>query len=114
MGRTKISKKRKAFSLDDMTPVKIKAGAKTTPSDPDKYLRNEAFIMEAVADALWSGDLKAVKEILKSHYEALDLEKTLKRADISRHTFYDALSESGNPTAKTLVKIMSGLKRHAS
>ena len=59
-------------------------------------------------------DIEAAKDILKSHYEALDLEKTLEKVHMSRRTFYDALSPKGNPTAKTLAKIMSGLKQAAA
>ncbi len=111
MGKQKTLKKQKPFSLDDMEIVKLKKGVKTHPHDPGKMLRDVAFIKAAVMDALCDGDIEAAKEILKSHYEALDLEKTLERVDMSKRTFYDAVSPRGNPTVKTFAKIMSGLKR---
>lgn len=111
MAKTKTSKKQKPFSIEDMEAVTLKKGVKTYPHNPGKNLRDVEFIKTAVMDALFDGDIEAAKEILKAHYEALDLEKTLARVPMSKRTFYDSLSPKGNPTAKTLAKIMSGLKR---
>ena len=114
MGKAKTSKKQKAFSLNNLELSKVKSGVKTYSHNPDVNLRNTEFIKEAVINALWAGDLEAVKDILRSHYDAVDIDETLERVSVSRRTFYDALSHKGNPTARTRVKIMSGLKDHDS
>lgn len=110
MAKAKTSKKRKAFSIEKMQPAKLKAGVKTKPHDPNKNLRDVNFIKRAIFEALWDGDIEAMKEIIKAHYEAVDLEETLERVHLKRRTFYEALSEKGNPRVETLSKILSGLK----
>ncbi|MGE3757051.1 MAG: DNA-binding protein [Pseudobdellovibrionaceae bacterium] len=110
MGKAKTSKKRKAFSIEDLQPVKLKAGVKTSPHDPNKNLRDPEFIKAAIFEALWDGDIEAMKEIIKAHYEAVDLQETLDRVDLKKRTFYEALSKKGNPRVETLSKILSGLK----
>jgi len=111
MAKTKTSKKPKAFSIDKMHPAKIKAGVKTMTHDPDKNLRDPNFIKAAIFDALWEGDIESMKEIIKAHYEAVDLQETLARVDLKKRTFYEALSEKGNPRVETLAKILSGLRK---
>jgi DNA-binding phage protein len=111
MAKTKTSKKQKAFSMNKMVPTKLKAGIKTSPHDPDQKLRDPEFIKAAIFDALWDGDIEAMKEIIKAHYEAVDLQKTLMRVDLKKRTFYEALSAKGNPRVETLAKILSGLKK---
>jgi DNA-binding phage protein len=110
MAKAKTSKRRKAFSIEKMQSAKLKAGVKTTPHDPDENLRNPEFIKAAIFDALWDGDIEAMKEIIKAHYEAVDLDETLERVDLKKRTFYEALSKKGNPRVETLSKILSGLK----
>lgn len=110
MAKTKTAKKRKAFSLEKMKTAKLKAGVKTTPYDPDENLRDLEFIKSAIFDALWEGNIEAMKEIIKSHYEAVDLDETLERVHLKKRTFYEALSNKGNPRVETLYKILSGLK----
>lgn len=111
MGKIKTSKKQKAFSIENMQPAKLKSSIKTTAHDASKNLRNSAFIKAAIFDALWEGDIDAMKEIIKAHYEAVDLPETLARVDLKKRTFYEALSRKGNPRIETLSKILSGLKK---
>jgi hypothetical protein len=66
MAKTKTSKKPKAFSVDKMQPAKLKPGIKTYPHDPDQRLRDPDFIKLAIFDALWDGDIEAMKEIIKA------------------------------------------------
>jgi len=110
MAKTKTSKKRKAFSINNLQPAKLKLGTKTKLHDPNVNLANAKFIKNAVLEALWDGDINAMKEILKAHYEAVDLDKTLERVNLKRRTFYEALSDKGNPRVETLKKILAGLK----
>ena len=105
MAKTKTSKKPKAFSIDKMQPAKLKSGVKTTTHNPEQNLRDPDFIKAAIFDALWDGDIEAMKKIIKAHYEAVDLQETLARVDLKKRTFYEALSTKGNPRVETLAKI---------
>jgi len=76
---------------------------------PTEKLRDKEFTALAMLDALIDGDLPAFKQIIRAHYEALNIEATLKKAHLSKRTFYDAVSEKGNPSLETISKIMQGI-----
>jgi len=84
--------------------VKVKA------HDPSKNLKDVHLINQALLECLWEGDANAFKEILKAHYEAVNTTATLKKIGLSKRTFYEALSEKGNPRLDTVAKIIQGLK----
>jgi probable addiction module antidote protein len=112
MAKTKTSQKRaKKFSLDDMPIVKM--NEEGVAYSPTEQLRDKEFIAIALLDALMDGDLPAFKEIIKAHYEALNIDATLKKARLSRRTFYDAMSDKGNPSLQTVSKIMKGIRSAA-
>lgn len=108
MDKKKTSKKRKAFTVADMKEVDVKV--KTFPHDPNENLRDPKFIIKALGECLVEHDIKAFKDILKAHYRVVDLDKTLKKAHLSKRTFFHALSDKGNPSIDTVSKIMSALK----
>lgn len=109
MAKAKTLKKRKSFSLDEMPIVSVKGGQKAKAYSPTEKLRDREFVMLALAQALYEGDDKAFKEILKAHYEAVNTAATLRKANVSKRTFYEALSAKGNPSLKTVAKIVHGL-----
>ena len=110
MGRAKTLKKREVFSVEKLPEVSLKSGVKTSPHDPDKKLRSVEFISRALLQSLWENDLEAFKEIVKSHYEAVNIGRALKKAHLSARTFYEAISPKGNPSLKTVAKIFQGLR----
>lgn len=110
MGKTKTSKKPKAFSINDLAQVKLKSDVKTKPHNPSKNLSDINFIRNALMDAMFSGDERAFKEILKSHFEAVNIRSSTKKAELSERTFYQALSEHGNPSLKTIIKLTKAIK----
>src|SRR5690606_12992846 len=111
MGKTKTSKKRKASSIDDLPSVTLKANVKIRPHDPDKKLQDVKFISEALVQCLFEGDIEAFKEIIRAHYESIEVEKALKRAGLTTSTYYEAIRpQTGNPSLKTIAKILHGLK----
>lgn len=77
--------------------------------DPLKNLSDPAFIAKALVQCILEGDEKSFKEILKSHYEAVNIKKGLKKVKLSERTFYNALSSKGNPSLRTVFKIFKGL-----
>lgn len=108
MASKKTSTKRKKFSVSDMPEGGVTV--KTTPYDPKVNLRNPKLILEALMECLVDHDIKAFKQILKAHYRVVDMDKTLKKADLSKRTFFHALSDKGNPSIDTVSKMMSALK----
>lgn len=110
MGKAKTSRKQKAFSIEDMEPVKLKAGVKTTPHDPNKKLADPNFIAKALVEAFLDSDMEAFKDIIKAHYEAVNTTQALKRAGLKKRTFYDALAPEGNPSLSTVMKMVAGLR----
>jgi len=110
MGKTKTLKKQKAFSIEDMEPVKLKAGVKTRKHDPAKNLKSSSFINEALLECFLEGDLDAFKEIMRAHYEAVNTTQALRKAGLSKRTFYDAIGPKGNPSISTVMKMVQGLK----
>lgn len=110
MGKRKISKKHEAFSIENMEPARLKPGVKTRRHDPSARLRDPEFIAKALVECIFDGDMDAFKEILKAHYEAVNTAAALKRAGLSKRTFYDALKPDGNPSLSTVMKMVVGLK----
>jgi DNA-binding phage protein/putative component of toxin-antitoxin plasmid stabilization module len=110
MAKAKTSRKPKAFSIEQIEPAKLKAGVKTKPHDPRSNLRDRKFIEESLLECIVDGDMDAFKEILKAHYEAVNTSAALKRAGLSKRTFYDALAPDGNPSLSTVMKMVAGLR----
>lgn len=111
MDKAKTSKKPKAFSIDQLKPTKLKAGVKTYAHDPRQNLVDREFIGHALLECMLEGDVEAFKEIVRAHYEAINTTQALKRAGLSKRTFYGALSKDGNPSLGTVMKIVAGLKQ---
>jgi DNA-binding phage protein len=111
MGKTKISKKRRVSSIDKLPSVKLKAGVKIRSHNPDEKLQDVNFISEALVQCLFEGDIEAFKEIIRAHYESIEVETALKRAGLTKSTYYEAIRpQTGNPSLKTIAKMLHGLK----
>ena len=113
MANQKTSKKRRDSSasfLNDMPKMKLKQGVKTRKLDPDKMLVDRNFIAQALGEALLENEIEAFKEILLAHLQAVDKKMdVIERSGMNKTTFYQALSPRGNPSLKTLGKIISAL-----
>ncbi len=102
-------------SSKKMDPIKVtpeifrKLKEKFPPHDPIKKISDPSFVAKALVDCLFEGDERSFKEILKWHYEAVNITKGLEKAKLSQRTFYNALSPKGNPSLKTVFKILKGL-----
>lgn len=64
-----------------------------------------------IEKAFWSGDWEALKTAIAEAYDTRkdSMEKILKEVNVSRSTYYESISAKGNPSAKTLLKILKGL-----
>lgn len=89
--------------------VVLKPGIKVYPHDPKKDLADPKLIRDALIECIFDGDMEAFKEILIGHYEAVNITRSLKKAGLSKRTFYSALAPEGNPSLSTVMKMVAGL-----
>ncbi|OFZ18107.1 MAG: hypothetical protein A2Z20_06050, partial [Bdellovibrionales bacterium RBG_16_40_8] len=106
MGKTKTSKKRKSFSINDVLIVKAGAGLKAKPHDPDSKLRDLQFIAEALAQAIVTGDKKSFLDILAAHIKSKNISEIERKTKINRSTIYAAIENDANPTLDTIISLI--------
>lgn len=111
MDKKKTSKKQ-SFSLDDMPVTKV-----TQTKDIRKTTAKQAFLDSekvgaALLECLIDNDPETFIEILDSYLRVNRLQ-VARSAKMSRSTVQQAFSKDGNPTLKTLAKIVheSSLRR---
>lgn len=104
MTRKKILKKQK-FCLDAMPIVKSRAGAKLRDHDPSEFFKRHEKVAEALLNSLEENDAPAFLEILNT-YLYINKTKAARESDLSRTTIQNALSSKGNPTIRTIAKIV--------
>ncbi len=114
MGKTKTSQKQEKFLGPSVKPLKAsKAGAarlrKLKDHNPTERLADTDFVVRALVECLLEGDEVAFKEILKDHYEAANITEILEIVDLPQRTFFEAVSPTGNPSLKTIIKMFKGL-----
>ena len=81
----------------------------TTPFDGAKYTRTPEAVMELLNDALESGEPRYIKTALGTAARSEGMTKIAAKTGVNRQALYTALSENGNPTLETLLKVMSAL-----
>ncbi len=103
MTKKKTSKKQK-LCLEDMPILKSKkkASAKHKPSD---FFKAHDKVAAALLQSLEDNDAGAFLEILDA-YLRVNRTKTAKETNLSRTTVQQALSKKGNPTIRTIAKIV--------
>lgn len=106
MAKTKTYAKPVAFSVEQMPIVKLKDPKAAVTYSPTAILRDRKFTARALFDAFQDGDKKAFMKIIRNHFEALNTAQALKEAKLKPRTFYAAISEDGNPSLDTLMKLM--------
>lgn len=112
MGKKKTSKER-GFSFDAMPASKVRA-RRIAEHDPKKKLRDHAFVVDALTQALIDGDAEAFKEILAAHLEVVEKESFYRKAGISRRTLYRMLAPSGNPTLDHIARVVKAIAKEAA
>ena len=111
MNKKKTSKKQE-FSLESMPETKIKNRKGITEWKPESTFLDTQKVSMALLECLIDNDTEAFIEILDSYLRVNRLH-VAKNAKMSRSTVQQAFSKTGNPTLKTLAKIVheSSLKR---
>ncbi len=106
MAKRQTSKKRKVSSVDKPEFVTLKSSVKTQGWHPTAELLDERKLGQALFSALKDEDIDSFKEILMAHLEAKVKTREAKAHGLSERTMYEALSDKGNPSLKTIAKIV--------
>jgi probable addiction module antidote protein len=104
MSKKKTSKKH-GFTLAEIPRLKIHDEKKLTEFKPEDFFKNHHNVSIALFQSLAENDTEAFLEILDS-YLRVNRTQVAKEADLSRSTVSLALSKKGNPTLKTIAKIV--------
>ncbi len=83
----------------------LKNEAKIIPHHPERSLRNLDKVGVALLESLMANDTEAFIEILDGYLQ-VNKSRVARDAKIARSTVQQALSRHGNPTLKTLAKIV--------
>jgi probable addiction module antidote protein len=81
----------------------------TTPFDAAKYVTEPEDVIEFLNDAFESGHLPYIANVLGVVARSKGMTKLAEKTGVNRQALYTALSENGNPTLETLLKVMSAL-----
>lgn len=104
MLKRKRSKKR-GFSLEDMPTLKMNKRANLEKHSPDHFFRDFDKVGTALLQSLIENDTEAFIEILDTYLQ-VNRARVAKKGKISRSTVQQALSKKGNPTLRTIAKIV--------
>ncbi len=104
MLKRKTSKKR-GFSLNDMPTLQVNKKAKLQKHDAQSFFQDFDKVGTALLESLIQNDTEAFIEILDA-YLKVNRTKIAKKAKMSRSTVQQALSRKGNPTLRTIARIV--------
>lgn len=82
---------------------------KTTQWDAAEYLRSEKAIAEYLTAALEDGDPKFIAAVLGDIARARGMSKVARESGLAREALYRALSQEGNPTFATVLRVAKAL-----
>jgi DNA-binding phage protein len=108
MTRKTISKER-SFSFSDMPVLKLRREAKVKVIGSAARLKDQELVFNALWQCLVDQDIESFKDVLRGHLEAVNKQKLSKKAKTSRRTLHRILSAEGNPTLKSISKIISAM-----
>jgi DNA-binding phage protein len=104
MGKLKTSRKQK-FSFEAMPIIEQNKLKKTYKHNPKRSFKSRTQVSIALLQALENNDPDAFIEILNGYLQ-VNRADVAKRAHLARSTVQLALSSKGNPTVRTLAKIV--------
>lgn len=73
---------------------------------PEKTLMDEKLVSEGILQCLKENDTEALMEIIEGYLSVLNRSKFSRESKVPRRTLYNTF-KNGNPTIKTLAKIVS-------
>jgi probable addiction module antidote protein len=81
----------------------------TMPFDAAKHITTPEGVIDLLNDALESGHVPYIANALGVIARSEGMTKIAAKTGVNRQALYTALSESGNPTLETLLKVMTAL-----
>ena len=108
MTRRTTSKKR-SFSFSDMPVLKLRHDAKLKTVSSAARLKEQELVFNALWQCLVDQDIESFKDVLRGHLDAVNKQKLSKKAKTSRRTLHRLLSPEGNPTLKSISKVISAM-----
>lgn len=105
--RKKRTSKKQSFCLSDITINKIKNYEGLSKVNTTEYFKNEDKVARALLQCLIEGDAEAFMEILDA-FLSVNRKRLAQAQNIARSTVQMAFSKKGNPTLKTIAKIVHG------
>lgn len=81
----------------------------TTPFDAAQYFTTPEGVIELLNDALESGHAPYIANALGIAARSEGMTRMAAKTGVNRQALYTALSENGNPTLETLLKVMFAL-----
>lgn len=103
--RKKKTSIKQDFCLDGAPIIPIKSKSRIKENHPEKIFKDHEKIAVALFECLIANDTESFMEILSS-YLRVNKRRLAKKADLARSTIQQALSGKGNPTIKTIAKII--------
>ncbi len=80
-----------------------------TPFDAAKYIREPEDVIDFLNDAFESRHAPYIAAVLGDVARSQGMTSLAAKTGVNRQALYTALSENGNPTLATLLKVMSAL-----
>ena len=103
MNKKKTLKKHE-FSLDDLQPITIDE-SKLHASKASELFKNKNEVAQALLECLIDNDTETFMEILDA-YLCVNRTHIASKTNLTRATVTQAFSKKGNPTLKTIAKIV--------
>lgn len=104
MSKKKTLKKRE-FTLDELQPIEVIDESKLHDSKASDFFKNKNEVAQALFECLIDNDAETFMEILDA-YLGVNRTQVAQRAQLTRATITQAFSKKGNPTLKTIAKIV--------
>jgi probable addiction module antidote protein len=97
--------KKQKFSLKNIPHIKLHDESIFSESSAKKTFQNESEVANILLQCLIENDTETFMEVLDA-YLSVNRTKIAKKTKLTRATITQAFSKNGNPTLKTIAKIV--------
>lgn len=101
----KRTSKKHGFTLSELQPVNIINKSQLHNSQASAFFKNKKEVAQALLECLIDNDTETYMEILDA-YLSVNRTQIAQQAQLTRATVTQAFSKRGNPTLKTIAKIV--------
>ena len=82
---------------------------KVTMWDPAEYLESEEDVIAYLSDVFSTGDAQLIVSAIGDVARARGMAKIAEEIDCGRESLYKSLSNTGNPSFDTVIKVLTSL-----